>query len=142
MTAPTGLPHFRGADVPPPPGRRRRLPVAGDIALAVGLLVLDVLGAVVAFVLGIDVSGDWKPFDPGADNSDVTFTTDWLYVGIAGGIVLLTAALLCLLRAFVSASLQVLVGMVVLVVAVSGAQFDERREDRAHTAVSAPAAYR
>ncbi|MCL8014660.1 DUF6234 family protein [Streptomyces sp. AS02] len=142
MTAPTGLPHFSGANVPPPPGGRGRLPVAGDIALAVGLLVLDVLGAVVAFVLGIDVSGDWKPFDPGADNSDVTFTINWLYVGIAGGIVLLTAALLCLLRSVVSASLQVLVGMVVVVVAVNGAQFDKRHEDRAHTAVSAPAAYR
>ncbi|AZQ34647.1 hypothetical protein EJ357_15135 [Streptomyces cyaneochromogenes] len=142
MTAPTGLPHFRGANVPPPPGGRGQLPVAGDIALAVGLLVLDVLGAVVAFVLGIEVSGDWKPFDPGADNSDVTFTFNWLYVGIAGGIVLLTAALLCLLRAVVSASLQVLAGMVVVVLAVNGAQFDKRHEDRARTAVSAPAAYR
>ncbi|SDO88700.1 hypothetical protein SAMN04487981_11499 [Streptomyces sp. cf386] len=142
MTAPTGLPHFRGANVPPPPGGRRRLPVAGDIALAVGLLVLDVIGAVAAFLLGIDVNGDWKPFDPGADNSDVTFTQDWLYVGIAGGIVLLTAALLYLLRAFVSASLQVLAGMVVLLVAVGGAQFDEQQDDRARVSMSAPAAHR
>ncbi|MFJ8631309.1 DUF6234 family protein [Streptomyces sp. NPDC093568] len=140
MTAPTGLPHFRGANVPPPPGGRRRLPLAGDIALAVGLLLLDALGTVVALLLGIDVGGDWRPFDPGADNSDVTFTLSWLPVGVAGGIVLLTAAPLWLLRAVVSASLQVLVGMAVLVVAVSGAQFDERREEPSRASVSA--AYR
>ncbi|TXS40223.1 hypothetical protein EAO75_35075 [Streptomyces sp. uw30] len=142
MTAPTGLPRFRGANVPPPPVGRRGLPVAGDIALAVGLLLLDVIGAVVAFLLGIGVSGDWRPFDPGADNSDVTFTSNWLYLGIAGGIVLLTAALLYLLRAVVSASVQVLVGVVVLVIALSGAQVDERREDRGHASGSAPAARR
>lgn len=136
MTAPTGLPHFRGANVPPPPTGRRHLPVAADIALAVGLLVLDGVGAVVAFLLGIDVSGDWRPFDPGADNSDVVFTVNWLYLGIAGGIVLLTAALPYLLRAFVSVALQALVGMVVLVVAVSGAQYDEERGAREDTAVT------
>ncbi|WP_369270942.1 DUF6234 family protein [Streptomyces sp. R11] len=136
MTAPVGLPHFRGANVPPPPTGRRQLPVAADIALAVGLLVLDVIGAVAAFLLGIDVSGDWRPFDPGADNSDVTFGFNWLYVGIAGGVVLLTAALPYLLRAYVSVALQVLVGMVVLVVAMSGAQYDEERGTRADAAVS------
>ncbi|MGW6732946.1 hypothetical protein [Streptomyces sp. NPDC055013] len=55
---------------PRPPTGRRQLPVAADIALAVGLLVPDVIGVVAAFLLGIDVSGDWMPFDPGADNSD------------------------------------------------------------------------
>ncbi|MDF3147261.1 DUF6234 family protein, partial [Streptomyces sp. T21Q-yed] len=119
---------------------RRRLPLAGDIALAVGLLVLDVVGVVAACLLGIDVSGDWKPFDPGADNSDVTLTLNWLYVGIAGGLVLLSAALLYLLRAVVSACLQVLVGVAVLVVAVSGAQFDADRAARAYDGVRAAAA--
>ncbi|WP_062724525.1 DUF6234 family protein [Streptomyces caeruleatus] len=119
MTAPAGLPHFRGANVPPPPTGRPHLHIAADIALAVGLLVLDAVGAVAAFLLGIDVSGDWQPFDPGADNSDVVFTVDWLYVGIAGGVVLLTAALPYLLRAVVSVALQVLVGTVVLVVAAA-----------------------
>ncbi|WDF37974.1 DUF6234 family protein [Streptomyces sp. T12] len=137
---PSGLPQFRGANVPPPRTGRRRLPLAGDIALAVGLLVLDVVGVVAACLLGIDVSGDWKPFDPGADNSDVTLTLNWLYVGIAGGLVLLSAALLYLLRAVVSACLQVLVGVAVLVVAVSGAQFDADRAARAYDGVRAAAA--
>lgn len=137
---PTGLPQFRGANVPPPRTARRGLPVAGDIALAVGLLVLDVLGAVAAFLLGVDVSGDWNPFDPGADNSDVTLTINWLYVGTAAGVILLTAALLCLLRAVVSACLQVLAGVVVLLLAVSGTQYDEERGTRAYDGVRAAAA--
>ncbi|MFE6621434.1 DUF6234 family protein [Streptomyces sp. NPDC057740] len=123
MTTPAGLPHFRGTNVPPPPTGRRHLPVAADIALAVGLLVLDAVGAVAAFLLGIDVSGDWRPFDPGADNSDVVFTVDWLYVGIAGGVILLTAALPYLLRAFVSVALQVLAGTVVLGVAAAAVAY-------------------
>ncbi|MEU5395918.1 DUF6234 family protein [Streptomyces tibetensis] len=127
-----GLPQFRGDNVPPPRGRRRWLPLAGDIALAVGLLVLDGIGAVAAFLLGIDYSG-WKPFDPGADNSDIALTPNWLYVGIAGGVMLLTAALLYRLRAIVSTCLQVLVGIAVLVAAVGGAQFDEHRGTRAAT---------
>ncbi|MEJ8669275.1 DUF6234 family protein [Streptomyces sp. MS1.AVA.1] len=138
MTAPVGLPHFRGANVPPPPTGRRQLPVAADIALAVGLLVLDVIGAVAAFLAGIDVSGDWRPFDPGADNSDVTFGFTWLYVGIAGGVVLLTAAPLLRLRAVVSAGLQVLVGTAVLVVAVGGARFGDGRDAGATTASGPP----
>ncbi|MCE7044950.1 DUF6234 family protein [Streptomyces purpurascens] len=112
--------------MPPPRTGRRWLPLAGDIALAVGLLVLDGIGAVAAFLLGIDYSG-WKPFDPGADNSDIALTPNWLYVGIAAGVMLLTAALLFRLRALVSACLQVLVGIAVLVIAVAGAQFDEHR---------------
>ncbi|WP_369169271.1 DUF6234 family protein [Streptomyces sp. R28] len=137
---PSGLPQFRGANVPPPRTERRWLPVAGDIALAVGLLVLDALGAVAALLLGIDVSGDWKPFDPGADNSDVTFTFDWLYVGVVGGLVLLSAALLYRLRAVVSACLQVLAGAAVLVIAVSGTRFDADRAARAYDGVRAAAA--
>ncbi|MFE7272889.1 DUF6234 family protein [Streptomyces sp. NPDC057623] len=136
MTAPADLPRFRGANVPPPPTGRGRLPVAADIALAVGLLVLDAVGVVAAFLLGIDVSGDWRPFDPGADNSDVTLTFSWLYVGIAGVVVLLTAALPYLLRAFAGVALQVLVGMVVLVASMSGARYDEERGARAEPAVS------
>ncbi|MFJ8533547.1 hypothetical protein [Streptomyces sp. NPDC093591] len=59
---PSGLPRFPGTHVPAPRTERRWLPVAGDIALAVGLLVADVVGVVAAFLLGIDVSGDWKPW--------------------------------------------------------------------------------
>ncbi|MFI7415493.1 DUF6234 family protein [Streptomyces sp. NPDC049627] len=136
---PSGLPHFRGENVPPPPTGRRGLPVAGDIALAVGLLVLDAVGTVVAFLIGIDYSG-WEPFDPAADNSDIDLTANWLYVGLAGGVVLLTAALLYWLRAVVSAGLQVLVGIAVLVIAASGAQFDEERGARAYDGVRAAAA--
>jgi hypothetical protein len=136
---PSGLPQFRGDNVPPPRAGRRWLPIAGDIALAVGLLVLDVIGAVVAFLIGIDYSG-WKPFDPGADNSGIALTPDWLYVGIAGGIMLLTAALLYRLRAIVSACLQVLVGIAVLLIAVSGAHFDEDRGARADAYASGPSA--
>jgi hypothetical protein len=125
-----GLPQFRGANVPHPRSGRRRLSLAGDIALAAGLLVLDGIGAVAAFLLGIDYSG-WKPFDPGADNSDIVLTPNWPYAGLAGGVVLLTAVLLYRLRAIVSTCLQVLVGVAVLVVAVAGAQIDEHRGTRA-----------
>ncbi|MGI5425999.1 DUF6234 family protein [Streptomyces sp. CA-179760] len=112
--------------MPLPRTARRWLPLAGDIALAVALLVLDGIGAGAAFLLGIDYSG-WKPFDPDVDNSDIALTPDWLYVGIAGGVMLLTAAVLVRLRAIVSACVQVLVGIAVLVIAVGGAQFDEHR---------------
>lgn len=131
----SGLPQFRGDNVPPPRTGRRWLPLAGDIALAVGLIVLDGIGAVVAFLIGIDYSG-WKPFDPGADNSDVSLTPNWLYVGIAGGVMVLTAALLYRLRAIVSSCLQVLVGIAILVTAVGGAQIDEHRGTQADASVS------
>ncbi|MGI5375297.1 DUF6234 family protein [Streptomyces sp. CA-251387] len=132
---PSGLPQFRGENVPPPRSGPRWLPLAGDLALAVGLLVLDAIGAVVAFLAGIDYSG-WQPFDPAADNSDISLTANWLYVGIAGGVILLTAALLYRLRAVISACLQVLVAVVVLLIAVSGAQYDEEIGARAEA--SAP----
>jgi hypothetical protein len=103
--------------------------------LAAGLLVLDGIGAVSVFLLGIDYSG-WKPFDPGADNSDISLTPNWLYVGLAGGVILLTGALLYRLRAVVSACVQVLAGIVVLVIALSGAQIDEHRGARADASVS------
>lgn len=140
-SGPSGLPQFRGGNVPPPRARREWLPVAGDIALAVGLLVLDAVGAVVALLIGIDYSG-WQPFDPGADNSRVDLTPNWLYVGIAGGVILLTAALLYRLRAVVSTFVQVLTGMVVLLVAASGARFDEDRSARAYDGVRAAASSR
>ncbi|MGP4085760.1 DUF6234 family protein [Streptomyces sp. KR55] len=132
---PSGLPQFRGDNVPSPRTGRRWLPLAGDIALAAGLLVLDGIGAVAAFLLGIDYSG-WKPFDPGADNSDISLTPNWLYVGIAGGVMLLTAALLYRLRAVVSACLQVLVGIAVLVIAMGGTQIDELRGARPDASMS------
>ncbi|RPF33365.1 DUF6234 family protein [Streptomyces sp. TLI_185] len=115
---------------------RRWLPIAGDIALAVGLLVLDAIGTVVALLIGIDYSG-WQSFDPRADNSDIHLTPNWLYVGIAGGLILLTAALLYRLRAVVSTCLQVLVAVTVMLIAVAGAQFDEEHGARADASVSA-----
>ncbi|GCB49537.1 DUF6234 family protein [Streptomyces sp. NL15-2K] len=132
---PRGLPRFHGGNVPPPPTGRRRLPLAGDIALGAGLLVLDGIGAVAAFLLGIDYSG-WKPFDPGADNSDISLSPNWLYVGIAGAVVVLTVAPLYRLRAVVSACLQGLAGIAVLVIAVGGAQIDEHRGARTDASVS------
>lgn len=140
-SGPSGLPRFRGGDVPPPRARREWLPVAGDIALGVGLLVLDAVGAVVALLIGIANSG-WQLFDPGADNSRVDLTPVWLYVGIAGGVILLSAALLYQLRAVVSTCLQVLIGSVVLLVAVSGARCDEDRGARAYDGVRAVASSR
>ncbi|MFJ1975582.1 DUF6234 family protein [Streptomyces sp. NPDC087903] len=131
----SGLPQFRGDNVPPPRTGRRWLPLGGDIALAVGLLVLDGIAAVTTFLLSIDYSG-WKPFDPGADNSDISLTPNWLYVGVSGAVMLLTAALLYRLRAVVSACLQVLVGITVLVIAIGGAQIDEHRSARADASVS------
>ncbi|NUQ97606.1 MAG: hypothetical protein HOY79_13985 [Streptomyces sp.] len=131
---PLGLPQFRGDNVPPPKAGHQSLPVVGDIALAVGLLVLDAIGTVVAFLIGIDYS-DWQPFDAGADHSDIHLTSSWLYVGIAGGVILLTAVLLYRLRAVVSTCLQVLVAVVVVLLAVAGAQFDEEHGARADASV-------
>ena len=136
---PSGLPQFRGENAPPPHAGRRWLPVAGDIALAVGLLVLDAIATVAAFLIGIDYSG-WKPFDPAADSSDISLTPNCLYVGIVGGVVLLTATLLFRLRAVISAGLQVLVGLAVLVIAMSGAQYAEEHGARADASVSGYAA--
>ncbi|MFD5520744.1 DUF6234 family protein [Streptomyces sp. NPDC127066] len=134
---PSGLPQFRGENVPPPRTGHRWLPLAGDIALAVGLLVLDAIAAVATFLLSIDYSG-WKPFDPGADNSDISLTPNWLHVGIAGVVMVLSAVLLYRLRAVVSTCLQVLVGVTVLAVAIGGAQIDEHRSARADASVSGP----
>ncbi|MFE9773532.1 DUF6234 family protein [Streptomyces sp. NPDC005931] len=137
---PSGLPQFRGDNVSPPRTGRRWLPLIGDVALAVGLLVLDGVAALAVLLLGIDYSG-WEPFDPGADNSDIALTPNWLYVGIAGAVMVLTAALLYRLRAVVSACLQVLVGFTILVLAVGGAQIDGHRGPPADTSVSShPAA--
>ncbi|MDX2694040.1 DUF6234 family protein [Streptomyces ipomoeae] len=83
----------------------------------------------------MDYSG-WKPFDPGADNSPINLTPNWAYVGIVGGVMLLTAVLLWRLHAVASACLQVLVGTVVVVIAVSGAQFDEERGAQTDASVS------
>ncbi|WSQ14614.1 DUF6234 family protein [Streptomyces sp. NBC_01231] len=131
----SGLPKFRGDNVPRPRTGRRWLPLAGDIILAAGMLVLDCIGVVAVFLLGIDYSG-WKPFDPGSDNSGMSLTPNWLYVGIADGVILLTAALLYQLRAVASACLQVLAGIAVLVIGLAGAQIDEHRGARAHASVS------
>jgi hypothetical protein len=131
----SGLPQFRGENVPPSRTGRRWLPLAGDIILAAGMLVLDCIGVVAVFLLGIDYSG-WKPFDPGSDNSGISLTPNWLYVGIAGGVILLTAALLYQLRAVTGVCLQVLVGLAVLVIGLVGAQIDEHRGVRAHASVS------
>ncbi|MFE1287437.1 DUF6234 family protein [Streptomyces sp. NPDC058751] len=138
---PSGLPRFRGENVPPPRTGRRWLPLAGDIALAVGLLVLDCIAAVATFLLGIDYSG-WQPFDPAADNSDVSLTPNWLHVGISGIVMVLSAVLLYRLRAVVSTCLQVLVGVGVLAVAVGGTQIDEHRDARADASVSGPCSHR
>lgn len=134
---PSGLPQFRGENVPPPRTGRRWLPLAGDIALSVGLLVLDGIAAVATFLLSIDYSG-WQPFDPGADNSDISLTPNWLYIGISGIVTVLSAVLLYRLRAVISTCLQVLVGVTVLAVAIGGAQIDEHRSGRADASVSGP----
>ncbi|MFF8946125.1 DUF6234 family protein [Streptomyces sp. NPDC014864] len=138
---PTNHPRFHGPNVPPPhrPARPRLHPV-GDVALAVGLLVVDGVAALAALLLGIDFHG-WKPFDPGADNSAVVLRPDWLYVGIAGGVVLLTAPLLYRLRALVTTCVQVLAGLVVVGLAVAGAQYDQHRATGSAPSVpSAPSA--
>ncbi|WP_326784286.1 DUF6234 family protein [Streptomyces sp. NBC_00151] len=134
---PSGLPQFRGENVPPPRTGHRWLPLAGDIALAVGLLVLDGIAAVATFLLSIDYSG-WKPFDPGADNSGISLAPNWLYVGASGTVMVLSAVLLHRLRAVVSTCLQVLVGVTVLAVAIGGAQIDEHRTARADASVPGP----
>ncbi|MET9829341.1 hypothetical protein ABZ078_08525 [Streptomyces sp. NPDC006385] len=82
-----------------------------------GLPGLDVIGIVAAVLPGIDVSGTRKPFDPGADDSDVTPALDRLPVGIAGGLVVLSATPLYLPRAAVSAGLRLVVDLAAPMVA-------------------------
>ncbi|MFI2071348.1 DUF6234 family protein [Streptomyces mirabilis] len=101
------------------PQRREWLHTAADIALAIGLLVIDVIAPLIAFVFGLDAAG-YMMFDPAADNSSVSLTRPFAYVAVVGGIVLVSAFLLFMARAIISSGVQVLAGLVLVLVAITG----------------------
>lgn len=123
---PTHHPRHTGVTNPLPPQRRRWLHTAADIALAVGLLVIDVIAPLIAFVFGLDAAG-YTMFDPAADNSSVSLTRPFAYVAVAGGIVLVSAFLLFVARAIISSGVQVLAGLVLVLVAVIGIHDADRK---------------
>ncbi|MFD7756137.1 DUF6234 family protein [Streptomyces sp. NPDC059757] len=92
---------------------------AADIALAIGLLAIDVVAPLIAFAFGLDAAG-YQMFDPAADNSSVSLIRPFAYVAVVGGIVLVSALPLCLARAIISIGAQVLAGLVLVLVAVIG----------------------
>ncbi|WP_326601438.1 DUF6234 family protein [Streptomyces sp. NBC_01800] len=112
---PTRHPRYTGVNHLLPPQRRRGLHPAADIALAIGLLVIDVIAPLIAFVFGLDAAG-YQMFDPAADNSSVSLTRPFTYVSVVGGIVLVSALLLFMARAFISSGVQVLAGLVLVLV--------------------------
>ncbi len=116
---PTHHPRYTGANSPLPLQRRRWLHPAADIALAIGLLVIDVMVPLIAFVFGLDAAG-YKMFDPAADNSSVSLTRPFVYVAVVGGIVLVSAFPLFMARAVISIGVQALAGLVLVLVAVIG----------------------
>ncbi|MFB6707619.1 DUF6234 family protein [Streptomyces sp. NPDC056333] len=116
---PNRHPRYTGVNHPQRPRRRRWLHPAADIALAVGLLVIDVIAPLIVFVFGLDAAG-YQMFDPAADNSSVSLTRPFAYVAVIGGIVLLSAVPLFMARTFISFGVQVLTGLVLVLVAVIG----------------------
>ncbi|WP_392756660.1 DUF6234 family protein [Streptomyces sp. LN590] len=116
---PTRHPRYTGVNHPLPPQRRKWLHPAADIALAIGLLVIDVIAPLIAFVFGLDAAG-YQMFDPAADNSSVSLTRPFAYVAVVGGIVLVSALPLFMARAIISIGAQVLAGLVLVLVAVIG----------------------
>nr|WP_168504469.1 DUF6234 family protein [Streptomyces sp. S1D4-11]QIY93164.1 hypothetical protein HEP87_01810 [Streptomyces sp. S1D4-11] len=123
---PTHHPRYTGGTNPLPPQRRRWLHTAADIALAIGLLVIDVIAPLIAFVFGLDAAG-YMMFDPAADNSSVSLTRPFAYVAVVGGIVLVSAFLLFMARAIISSGVQVLAGLVLVLVAVIGIHDADRK---------------
>ncbi|MER5688427.1 DUF6234 family protein [Streptomyces sp. NPDC002205] len=122
---PTRHPRYPGVNHLLPPQQRRWLHPAADIALAVGLLVLDVIAPLIVFVFGLDAAG-YQMFDPAADNSSVSLTRPFTYVAVVGGIVLVSAFPLFMARAFISFGVQVLAGLVLVLVAVIGTNDADR----------------
>lgn len=104
---------------PLPAQRRRWLHPAADIALAVGLLVIDVIAPLIVFVFGLDAAG-YQMFDPAAENSSVSLVRPFAHVAVVGGIVLVSAVPLFMARTFISFGVQVLTGLVLVLVAVIG----------------------
>ncbi len=123
---PTRHPRYTGANNPLLPQRRRWLHPAADIALAIGLLVIDVIAPLIAFLFGLDAAG-YKMFDPAADNSSVSLTRPFAYVAVVGGIVLVSAFPLFTARAIISIGVQALAGLVLVLVAAIGIDDADRK---------------
>ncbi|MFE2972732.1 DUF6234 family protein [Streptomyces sp. NPDC059340] len=133
---PTHHPRYTGVTNPLPPQRGRWLHTAADIALAIGLLVIDVIAPLIAFAFGLDAAG-YMMFDPAVDNSSVSLTRPFAYVAVVGGIVLVSAFLLFMARAIISSGAQVLAGLVLVLVAVIGIH-DADRKAHPHPAPTSP----
>ncbi|MET7451355.1 DUF6234 family protein [Streptomyces sp. NPDC005574] len=118
-----------------PPQSRGGLHTAADIAVAVGLLVIDVIASLVVFVSGLDSAG-YEMFDPAAGNSSVSLTRPFAHVAVVGGIVLVSAFLLAMARALISCGVQVLAGLVLVLVAVFGINDADREAHPQHAPAS------
>ncbi|GGZ13691.1 hypothetical protein GCM10010387_02170 [Streptomyces inusitatus] len=110
---------------PPPPQRHKWLRAGADIALAIGLLVIDAVAALIAFVFGLDTVG-YTLFDPGADNSPLSLVRPLTYVAAVGGIVLVSAILLFRARVVISSGVQAFAGLALVSAAVIGINHAER----------------
>ncbi|MFD6278189.1 DUF6234 family protein [Streptomyces sp. NPDC060209] len=115
----THHPRYTGANHPLPSRHRWWLHPAADIALAVGLLVIDVIAALGVFVHGVDAAG-YRMFDAAADNSSVSLARPFAHVAVAGHVVLGSAVLLLIARARISGGVQALAGIVLVLVAMTG----------------------
>jgi hypothetical protein len=119
-TPPPAIPPWPArASHPLLPRRRGRAHPVADIALAIGLLVIDVIAPILAFVSGLDDAG-YRLFDTGADNSSVSLARPFAHVAVVGGIVLISAVLLLRCRAFISMGVHICAGLAMVVVALVG----------------------
>ncbi|CCK32436.1 putative membrane protein [Streptomyces davaonensis JCM 4913] len=108
-----------------PAPRAGRPHPAADVFLALALLVADGVAALVACLFGLDAAG-YTLLGPDAGTS-VSFTPFAIGLGVVGGLVVGTAWLAHRNRAPVTAALQLLAGLVLLLIAGLGQlqQYDE-----------------
>lgn len=103
------------ASARPTPGRSG-LHLLADVVLALLLLALDAGAALLAYFYALDRAG-YAFFDAGADNSDVSMTAPAVALAVLGLAVLGTGLLFGKGRMFVTACLQTLAGLVLLLLA-------------------------
>ncbi|GAA3379377.1 hypothetical protein GCM10020367_62650 [Streptomyces sannanensis] len=105
--------------LPRPVEDRRRLHLAADIVLAIVLFAVDAIVSLIALYRGMDAAG-YAFFDTGADHTHVSMTKPAVHVVVAGLVVLVTALFAYKGRAFVTACVQALVGLLLILGAAVG----------------------
>ncbi|GAA2263667.1 hypothetical protein GCM10010232_64420 [Streptomyces amakusaensis] len=134
---PTPHPSHPGDGRPLLPQRHEWIRTGADIGLAIGLLVIDAVASLVAFVLGLEAVG-YTMFDAAADDSSPSLARPFGYVAVVGGIVLVSALLLFRARVIISGGVQVLAGLGLVIAALAGMHYEDR-EARPQPAPTAPA---